>query len=345
MGGERDGFHGTTDLALGPDGKPTILIRDPDNGTLADTLLIVECLANCETDDAQWRYGELSSRGGNSVDNFDLEIDSRGRKHLAYSGGLPGGIPDPGIAYLSCKASCTDFASWTTARRIDSDPALQFGTGFRLNLEVDTNDALHLAFFTAQASDSEIDPEDIALIHHLSCTQRCANDGSWSVNQVIDVRSLLVDPGIYPPSPYPAICDPSGWGMYRYSIQVAGTVSVATAARLELRAPRIAFAPGFRVLPGGQLSAIADPGVTCPAASAQTASESMGADAEETASLTESSAPATTAATIPAAAPVLATDPAALPVWLHDQLHALGIDPEHLSSSLLDADEHCEICR
>ncbi|NEX18481.1 MAG: hypothetical protein C1943_18250 [Halochromatium sp.] len=135
-----------------------------------------------------------------------------------------------------------------------------------------------------------------------------------------------------------------------HRIQVAGTVSVATAARLELRAPRIDFAPGFRVLPGGQLSAIADAGVTCPAdraildprpaaaTSTRTAPEAMSAEAEETIGLTESAA----AAAAVTAAPILVTDPAALPVWLHDQLHALGIDPDPstLTSSLVDADEH-----
>nr|WP_281350278.1 choice-of-anchor Q domain-containing protein [Allochromatium palmeri] len=103
-------------------------------------------------------------------------------------------------------------------------------------------------------------------------------------------------------------------------IQVAGSVSVASGATLDLTAPRITFAPSFRVEAGGRLMATSAP-VTCTAA----------ASAQNTAALI-ASAPA-------AVAPGFIAGKDALPSWLQEHLAELSIDTDALTGGLLDADE------
>ncbi|MTW22406.1 right-handed parallel beta-helix repeat-containing protein [Allochromatium palmeri] len=105
-------------------------------------------------------------------------------------------------------------------------------------------------------------------------------------------------------------------------IQVAGSVSVASGATLDLTAPRITFAPSFRVEAGGRLMATSAP-VTCTAAAV--------ASAQNAAALI-ASAPA-------AVAPGFIAGKDALPSWLQEHLAELSIDTDALTGGLLDADE------
>ncbi|MCF8017330.1 MAG: right-handed parallel beta-helix repeat-containing protein [Chromatiaceae bacterium] len=122
-----------------------------------------------------------------------------------------------------------------------------------------------------------------------------------------------------------------------HSISVAGTVSVASSAALSLTAPRITFSPGFQVSRGGQLSATAA-AVTCPVES-----PTITSSATEPAVIANRSQGETRVAkgdVVFIDAPKLASDIAALPVWLQDRLIQLGVNPDAFGSSLLGADGH-----
>ncbi|NEX15358.1 MAG: hypothetical protein C1943_01660 [Halochromatium sp.] len=117
------------------------------------------------------------------------------------------------------------------------------------------------------------------------------------------------------------------------SLEVADSVQVSPGAELQLRAPRIHFAPGFRVETGGRLGATAS-AVTCSVSSAVARARAAVLPTAVSASgeLIEDQL----------SAPPLITPPHLLPLWLKDRLSQLGIDtdPSTLISTLLDADEH-----
>ncbi|NEX16043.1 MAG: hypothetical protein C1943_05260 [Halochromatium sp.] len=163
-------------------------------------------------------------------------------------------------------------------------------------------------------------------------------------------RQGMINPATAAPSPNPLVIsdgdasgscdsaaltlrDPVNSGQQHWrsevAIDVTGSVNVASGAALNLMAPRITFAPGFRVAAGGRLAATAA-AVQCPAASA--AAESVPATtATTTAAIT--SAPATTA-------PQLVLDPEALPTWVRDRLAWLNIERDRLTAVLVDRTDH-----
>ncbi|NEX16048.1 MAG: hypothetical protein C1943_05285 [Halochromatium sp.] len=123
------------------------------------------------------------------------------------------------------------------------------------------------------------------------------------------------------------------------SIQVAGTVTVASGAALELTAPRILFAPGFSVERGGRLQATAA-AVNCTATSSTAAQGQPFASSNRSEPGTAAE-PFTAAAEPMTAAPSYIASAEALPLWLQARLAEFKIDTdsEALTSGLLDADE------
>ena len=109
-------------------------------------------------------------------------------------------------------------------------------------------------------------------------------------------------------------------------IVTQGAVQLLSGADLTLRAPRLRFGNGFRVVAGARFQARAE-AVTCSASASAPAAP---------ATTRAASVPAVTAEAIPATAPLRHATAEALPVWVQEALAARRIDSAALAQALLD---------
>lgn len=165
-------------LALTPDGKPRLMIRQSNigSGAASKTYYYAECNTAC-TEAARWQITPVASTNDASAEDYaqpqrSFALDAQGRPRLFFYGGRFGTGSTYGASYASCDTNCTQQDNWTVTEVIERGsivdyPVLAFTRDGRPRvLAVTYAGGIYLTYIT--------------------CDAECHDAGNWRQTPILD---------------------------------------------------------------------------------------------------------------------------------------------------------------